>query len=192
MNIGVLKRVSFLLLMFLMVSGCAHMRGEVRDSSELSSIYNKRDEALNILLKQNQNIVRNLKSLDDKERNSVIALVALTKAVTRYEVFAARSDKKLVGEFYKQLGELSPAYAAPGKFQVLLNSCFDQSVSCLQAKKECLDEGGKEDECDRNPKVVQPCANEAICVINEFINLNHGIPDILGGRDPWPSQPFPY
>ena len=192
MNINLLNSIGLLLPIIIATSGCAHLQGERRTPSELSSIYNKRDEALNVLLERNQNIVNNLKNLDDNEKNSVIALVTLTKAVTNYEIVAARKDKKLVKEYYQQLNALSPSYAATGKFQTILGACFDQSVSCLQAKKDCLDDGGKEDECDGNPRVVQPCANEAICVINTFVDLDHGIPDILGGRDPWPPQPFPY
>lgn len=86
--------------------------------------------------------MNNLIILDEQERNSVIALITLTKAVTRYETLAAKKDKKLVGKYYLQDNILSRTYVAPGKFQSLVGSCFEQSVACLTATNSCLDDGG--------------------------------------------------
>jgi hypothetical protein len=151
-----------------------------------------REKAMRELAGDNKNIVDSLKTLTAKQKNAVVALMALTRAAATYESRFMKKDDASLRALYGPLSQLSPAYRAPGKFQSLLAGCFNVTASCLKAQKQCHDDGKKEDECDRDPKVLEPCANEAICVTNEFLKLHKEIPRILEGRDPWPPQPFPY
>ena len=111
------------------------------------------------------------------------------------KIFREYSEDILLKEFYGQLNQLSPNYQVVGKYQSFLNACFDQMVSCAKAQKECRDDDinhGQADECDHDLKVIEACANEAICITKQFFEMERVIPDLLGGRDPWPPQPFPY
>ncbi len=154
--------------------------------------FQEREKAMQQLAEDSRQIVDSLKTLTKEQKNSVVALMAITRAAAAYESRFIRQDDRSLRALYEPLGQFSQAYKAPGKFQGLLNGCFDATVSCLSAQKKCLDAGGKEDQCNGDPKVLVPCANEAICVIGAFMKLHQGIPQIVLGRDPWPPIPFPY
>ncbi|HEX6034016.1 MAG TPA: hypothetical protein VFY83_06250 [Anaerolineales bacterium] len=160
--------------------------------SKAEEAFRMREMAMQELAGDSEKIAGSLKTLSAEQRSAVVALMAITRAAAAYESRFMRKDDASLRTFYGTFSRFSPAYKAPGKFQSLLAGCFDATVSCLSAQKKCLDDGNKVYECERDPKVVEPCANEAICFTNEFFKLHKGIPDILGGRDPWPPQPFPY
>ena len=161
-------------------------------SGEVEESYQRREEAMQKLTVDSKRILGSLKALSREQKNAVVALMAVTRAAAAYESRLLKRDDPSLRALYGGFREFSPAYKAPGKFQSLLSACFDASVSCLSALKECLDDGKKEVECDSDPNVREPCANEAICFTAGFMKLHQGIPEILGGRDPWPPLPFPY
>ncbi len=152
----------------------------------------KRDEAMRQLAGETKTVLQALKGLDAKEKDAVVALVALTKAVEKYEAMRLSKDATVVGAYYKDLSNYSDRFNLLAEFRSAIMGCFNASVSCLSARKKCLDEGRTEAQCDRDPKVIEPCANEAACIAGAFLKLKKGLPDILGGRNPWPPQPFPF
>lgn len=181
--------VSYIAVFFVVLPTLAQQPAK---SSKTEEAFHGREKAMQELAADTERIVDSLKTLTKEQRNAVTALLAVTRAGAAYESRFMRRDDASLRALYGTLREFSPAYKAPGKFQGLLDTCFDASVGCLRSRKECLDSGKKEDQCDRDPKVMEPCANEAICFTSAFIKLHQGIPEILRGRDPWPPQPFPY
>jgi hypothetical protein len=162
-------------------------------SGKASQLFQEREKAVQVLAADSKRILGSLKTLTQEQRNAVIALMAVTSATAAYESRFMKNDDPSLSALYGSLGQFSPAYRAPAKFnQRLMAACFDQTVSCLSAQKKCLDGGGKRDQCDRDYKVIEACGNEAACFTSEFMKLHQWIPQILGGRDPWPPQPFPY
>jgi hypothetical protein len=135
-----------------------------------------------------------LKGLSGEQKNAVVALMAISRASAAYESRFLKKDDAPLRAFYRDLGQFSPAYQAPGNFIVSLRAaCFDQTVACVSAQAKCR-KGGKTDaECERSFEVIEACANEMACMTNELRQLHKGFPTILGGR-PWPPgpQPFPY
>lgn len=154
--------------------------------------FHGREKAMQELAADTKQTLDSLRTLTKEQKSAVVALMAITRAAAAYESRFMKKDDASLRALYGPLSQFSPAYKAPGKFQGFLNACFDATVSCLSARKKCLDDGKTPDQCDQDPKVLEPCANEAICFTNYFIKLHRGIPQILGGRDPWPPQPFPY
>jgi len=161
-------------------------------TSREKGVFDRCGTAMEHLAEDSNQLLDELRTLTKEQRNAVVALMAVTRAAAAYESRFMRQDDAPLRALYGSLSQFSPAYMAPGKFETLLNGCFDATVACLSAQKKCLDEGGKNQQCDQDPRVVEPCANEAICFMNAFIKLHQGIPEILVGRDPWPPQPFPY
>jgi hypothetical protein len=82
--------------------------------------------------------------------------------------------------------------AAAGLAALTVVLLISQTVSCLRAQKKCQSGRKSPDMCDREPTVIEACANEAICFTRAFQRLHESIPSILGGRDPWPPQPLPF
>ncbi len=156
------------------------------------AVIEKRDDAIRQLVAETGSVLEPLKKLDQNEKNAVVALLALTKSVGKYENIALQRDDRIINAYYKELSDFSDNFSRVFDVKSFILSCFDATVSCLSARKECLDEGRSEDECDRDPRVLVPCANEAICITSQFLKIKKGIPDILGGRTPWPPQPKPF
>jgi hypothetical protein len=161
--------------------------------NEGSRALQEREKAMRELALDGKRLLNGLKGLTREQRNAVIALMAITRASAFYESRFLKRDDASLQAFYGPLGQFSPAYRAPATFhQQIIRTCFDATVSCLSAQKKCRNSGGSDDQCDRDFRVIEACANEAACMTREFIRLHQGIPHILGGRDPWPPQPFPY
>ena len=143
------------------------------------------------LAAENKKILESLRGLTTQQKNAVIALMTITRGAAAYESRFLTADDPSLRAFYDPMRDFSPAYKATGKFQSLLGSCFNETVACLRAQKECR-EASRASDCDTQPAVIEACANEMICFTREFKKLFDGIPGILGGRDPWPPQLFPY
>jgi hypothetical protein len=174
--------------------GCARESQPVVDSGRLEEALGQRTDAVKTLAADASQMVNELVRLGETERNAVAGLVAMSKAVALYESRLG-ADSDVLREFYNSLTGYSAAFAGVGKFQAVI-ACFDASVACLGALKECEEEAEQgnrnADQCNGDPKVVEPCANEALCMLAEFEKLHEAVPDLLAGRDPWPPQPFPY
>jgi hypothetical protein len=150
-------------------------------------------KSMEMLAADSNKILSTLKTLTAKQKNSVIALMAITRAAGIYETYFQKKDDVALHALYTPLSRFSPAYSAPGKFQAFTDQYFEATVACLGATKEC--EEGKHPsgyDCDSDPKVMVPCINMFLIFMREFQKLHQGIPDILDGKDPWPPQPFPY
>lgn len=159
-------------------------------SEESDQALRARDKAMQELAADSKRILADLDSLSQKQKNSVIALMAISRAAAAYEAPLLKKSAPSLREYYGNFRDFSKAYRAPGTFQVHLSSCFDETIACASAQARCK---GTDRECDRDPSVAAACSREAICMVKAFQELHRGIPDILGGRDPWPPpQPFPY
>lgn len=196
MKVLTLKRLgeSFILSCLLSVgllSGCDR-ETNTKPAPFDPAVIEKRDDAIRQLVAETGSVLEPLKKLDQNDKNAVVALLALTKSVGQYENTALHRDDKIINAYYKGLSDFSENFSRVFDVKSFILSCFDATVSCLSARKECLDEGKSENECDRDPRVLAPCANEAICITKQFLKIKKGIPDILGGRTPWPPQPKPF
>jgi hypothetical protein len=181
--------VAILAVFFVIHSALAQ---EVVKAGKTGEAYQAREKAMQELAADSKKSIDSLKSLTKEQKNAVVALLAITRAAAAYESRFMKKDDKALRMLYGSLGQFSSAYRAPGAFQSVILGCFDATVSCLSAQKKCRGAGGSADECDGTPDVIESCANEAICFTSAFMKLHQGIPQILGGRDPWPPLPFPY
>lgn len=180
------------LILGMFMPSCAQAQQVSQKTKESVIAFEKRNDAMRKLAQESRVVIDELQKLSEKEKSAVVALVTLSKAVSAYEAVRVRANEEPLRIYYKTLGQLSPAYKAPGKFQSILGACFDQSVGCLSALQSCEAEGRSHDDCEADPGVIQACGAEATCFFSAFLKLEKVIPDILGGRDPWPPQPFPY
>lgn len=159
-----------------------------------SAALQDREKAMSQLAADSKEALHRLKGLSGEEKSAVVALMAISRASAAYESRFLKKDDAALRALYRDLGQFSPAYRAPGNFLLSLRTaCFDQSLACASAQASCR-KGGKTDaECERSFSVIEACANEMACVTKELQQLHKGFPTILGGR-PWPPgpQPFPY
>ncbi|MCI0613781.1 hypothetical protein L0244_12425 [bacterium] len=170
----------------------AHERKEALPSTLDITKLQERNAAMRQLTEETGAIVQQLKKLDQNEINAVVALLAMTKAVGFYEFTAVRRDDKIISSYYEELSKLSPHFSNVVNVRAIVMSCFQEMVSCGSAQKKCQDEGKSEEECETNPDVIIACGNEALCVTKALLKIKTGMPDILGGRNPWPPLPKPY
>jgi hypothetical protein len=159
-----------------------------------SQALQEREKAMGQLAADGRQALDRLKGLSGEQKNAVVALMAISRASAAYESRFLKKDDASLRALYRDLGQFSPAYQAPGNFIVSLRAaCFDQTVACVSAQASCRKEGKSDAECDRSFGVIEACANEMACVTKELLQLHKGFPTILGGC-PWPPgpQPFPY
>jgi hypothetical protein len=149
-------------------------------------------KAMQVLASDSQKILEKLKPLTKEQKNAVIALMTISRAAATYESRFMKKDDTSIRSFYGSLRQFAPAYKTPGKFQSRMGESFDAQMACATAQQACRKEGKSDDDCDSDPKVIVPCANEMIIFIGEFKELHQGIPQIMQGKDPWPPIPFPY
>ncbi len=158
----------------------------------------ERNEAIRQLVAQTDSVLQPLRRLDEKEKNAVAALLVLSKAVGSYESVRVQRDDTLINAYYGQLDRFSEKFSRAFDAKSFILSCVDETVSCLVAREKCLKgdrlvKGKSEDECDSDdPDVISACGNEAACILSQFLKIDKGIPDILGGGTPWPPQPKPF
>jgi hypothetical protein len=169
------------------------MAQQQRKSDKGSRALQEREKAMAQLAADSKQALDRLKGLTSEQKNAVIALMAISRASGAYESRFLRKDDPSLRALYGELRQFSPAYRAPASFsRSWMTTCFDQTVACLSAQKKCREGGSTDDQCDRSYAVIEACGNEMACITSEFLKLHKGIPTILGGRDPWPPQPFPY
>lgn len=176
------------------LAGCEMTEADLQTPAPESPVeaIEARNAVMGELAQDAREVAARLIWLETQEKNAVIALLTLSNAVAAYERAGLRIDQAPLESYYRSLRELSPGYAAPGQFQsVVVLACFDASVSCASAQKSCRDAGREDFECDEDPDVIEACGAEAACMYEAFLDLGSRLPQILGGRDPWP-RPFPY
>ncbi len=166
------------------------MAQQSAEANKMKEASRGRERAMQELAADSRRILDSLKTLTKEQRNAVVALIAVAKATAAYESHLGSKYDSSLRAVYEPLRQFSPAYAAPRHIQVSINGCFAAWKSCAQATEECSGRSHA-GSCDGDPKVVEPCANEAMCFTREFIKLHHGMPEILGGRDPFPPHTFP-
>jgi len=179
----------------LSIACCPTFAQQTATSQKGRQALQEREKAMAQLATDSKQVVERLKELTAEQKNAVVALMAISRASAVYESRFLRKDDASLRALYGALSDFSLAYRAPASFsRSWMTACFDQTVACLGAQKTCRDSGTSEQDCDRRFDVIEACGNEAACVTSEFIKLHQGIPQILGGRDPWPPkpQPFPY
>jgi hypothetical protein len=154
--------------------------------------HEERKSAMQRLASAHESALNNLKGLSPDQKNAILAVMTISGAAAAYESRFPQSDDAGLRSIYGHLRGLSSAYAAPGKFQGLLHQCRDQTIACLVAIKKCEEGGRNATRCEADAKVIEPCGNEAACMMNAFMQLYAGVPQMLSGKDPWPPQPFPY
>ncbi len=196
MECVILKRFSQLailgsLLSVAVLSGCGR-EPATKPAPIDPAVIEKRDDAIRQLVAETDSVLKRLEGLDQKEKNAVVALLALTKAVGKYENITLQRDDTIVNSHYKALSDFSENFSRVFDVKSFILVCFEETVSCVSARKRCRDEGRSEDECERRPDVLAACGEEAACITSQFVKIKKGIPDILGGRTPWPPQPKPF
>lgn len=172
--------------------GCEPNETTTEQATIDPTLIEKRDLAIRQLVAETGSILEPLKELESNEMDAVVALLALSKAVGSYESAQLRRDDETINSYYQELDNVSEHFSRVFDVKTFILNCFDQTVSCLSALKECQDEGRSEEECERSPDAVVACGNEAMCITEQFLKIEKGLPDILGGREPWPPQPKPY
>ncbi len=190
-----LKVTGFGVLIAVIVAGCTQETEPTGDAAGLVEALQQRTDVMQELVSEANVMVQELEGLSERQWNAVAGLIAVSKPIAIYESSHLGRQEDVLRDFYGRLVGISRGFVGAVKFQPVM-ACFDQSVSCLSALQKCraeAEEGNRNaDECDSDPKVVGPCADEALCMLRQFEMLRGAIPDILGGRDPWPPQPFPY
>lgn len=182
------------LLTLVLAVTCNRTTAEQESQEEPSldtAVFEKRDDAIRQLIGHTNAILKQLEDLDDGERNAVAALLVTSKAVGTYETFSFNREEEILNSYYRELSSFSDVFARSSDVKVFMAACFDQTIDCLSAQKECEDDENQRD-CEHSPKVIGACGAEASCIVNEFLKIERGVPDILGGREPWPPLPRPY
>ena len=150
-------------------------------------------KAMQQLAIDSKQILSTLKPLSKKQKNAVIALITIMRASAVYESFFKNKNDSALRLLYAPLKEFSTAYTAPRKFQDFSDPYNQAVIDCLSALKKCED--GKTNpnyDCDNDPHVMVPCANEIILFTEQFKQLHNGLPKILDGMDPWPPISPPH
>ncbi len=179
-------------ILALPLAACITTQKEPAETGKAVAMLEARNTAMAELAQQTRVVTTRLERLEKSEKDAVIALLTLSNAVAAYERAGALKIEEPLRSYYGELGRLSTGYRAPGKFQSMILACFDESVSCATAQQRCRNEGRSDTDCDRDPGVIEACGAEAACIFDAVRDLERVIPDILGGRDPWPPQPFPF
>lgn len=186
--------VIILIMSIFLLTGCSSVK---QNALKVDEIYKNRDNAIKALTSDANEILKELKGLNEKERNSVIALLIISNAMSMYEFTQSTNDTAL-NNFHNNLFLFSPMASAMPSSKDALSACFDEIVGCIKALGDCEKQNQSNEigkgkiNCDLSPDVRISCGQEAYCMINFFMGIHGVIPDIINGKKPlspeWPPK----
>lgn len=152
--------------------------------------FDDRDAALRALVSGTQDVIKQLQRLPDKDKQAVVAVLALAQFMGVYASSRARPDPTLVPEFYQSISALSPRIAARFDVRHIASACRDESIAYASAMASCLKDRNKtEDQCE--VESASEAAGEVLCMLKQIESLKGVFGSIFRSKFPPGPQPRP-
>jgi len=152
----------------------------------LNEVLKERNTTLESLVAGGRELTKQLRGLTREDKATVVALVMVSQFIGTCARSRARSNQKVIRDFYHDLTALVPATAGWNVHQVVL-ACRDESLAYGICRAKCENEGRSDEECERH--CTPQDSAEQLCISRAFLKLRRWFPKFI--RDPFPPPPPP-
>ena len=142
---------------------------------------------IELYVQASENLLVGIEELSERQRNSIGALLAIDRVLTRYDILGARTEEGMFERYRGQLVAFSPGLAEFRPPLVPLDACMDSHVAYAMAVQSCENEDPPrgEDECFES---WGPSSDVTQCMLRELKDVEERL---LGFGDRF-MEPLPF